>query len=84
MLELEAPDLFKDPGEDSVNIDTVFQNIKDIYDKRLLKIIYNTILMLEDDDTTDDLRPYYISGLLKILNPTNESIRKWIREKLTC
>ena len=84
VLELEAPDLFKDPGEDSINIDTVFQNIKEIYDKRLLKIIYNTILMLEDDDTTDDLRPYYISGLLKILNPTNESIRKWIREKLTC
>ena len=71
VLELEAPDLFKDPGEDSINIDTVFQNIKEIYDKRLLKIIYNTILMLEDDETTDDLKPYYISGLLKILNPTN-------------
>ncbi len=84
VLELESPDLFKDPDADSVNIDTVFKNIKDTYDKRLLKVIYNTILMVEDPETTDDLKPYYIDGLLKILNPTNDNIRKWIREKLTC
>ena len=84
VLELESPDLFKDPHEDSVNIDTVFQNIKDTYDKRLLKIIYNTIMVLEDSETTEDLKPYYVEGLLKILSPTNENIRKWIREKLTC
>ena len=84
VLELESPDLFKDPDADSINIDTVFQNIKDIYDKRLLKIIYNTIMVLEDSETTEDLKPYYVEGLLKILSPTNENIRKWIREKLTC
>ena len=84
VLELESPDLFKDPDEDSINIDTVFQNIKDTYDKRLLKIIYNTIMVLEDSETTEDLKPYYVDGLLKILSPTNENIRKWIREKLTC
>jgi hypothetical protein len=84
VLELESPDLFKDPDADSVNIDTVFQNIKETYDKRLLKVIYNTILMVEDSETTDDLKPYYINGLLKILSPTNDNIRKWIREKLTC
>jgi len=84
VLELESPDLFKDPDADSVNIDTVFKNIKETYDKRLLKVIYNTILMVEDPETTDDLKPYYISGLLKILSPTNDNLRKWIREKLTC
>jgi hypothetical protein len=84
VLSLESPDLFKDASDDAINIDTVFQNIKDTYDKRLLKVIYNTILMIEDPDTTDDLKPYYINGLLKILNPTNDNIRKWIREKLTC
>ena len=84
VLELESPDLFKDPDADSVNIDTVFKNIKETYDKRLLKVIYNTILMVEDPETTDDLKPYYINGLLKILSPTNDNIRKWIREKLTC
>ena len=40
--------------------------------------------MIEYKETTDDLKPYYIDGLLKILNPTNDNIRKWIREKLTC
>ena len=84
VLSLESPDLFKDASDDAINIDTVFQNIKDTYDKRLLKVIYNTILMVEDPETTDDLKPYYISGLLKILSPTNDNIRKWIREKLTC
>ena len=81
---LESPDLFKDASDDAINIDTVFQNIKETYDKRLLKVVYNTILMIEDKETTDDLKPYYINGLLKILNPTNDNIRKWIREKLTC
>lgn len=84
VLSLESPDLFKDTSEDAINIDTVFQNIKETYDKRLLKVIYNTILMVEDPETTDDLKPYYINGLLKILSPTNDNIRKWIREKLTC
>ena len=84
VLSLESPDLFKDASDDAINIDTVFKNIKETYDKRLLKVIYNTILMVEDTETTDDLKPYYINGLLKILNPTNDNIRKWIREKLTC
>ncbi len=84
VLSLESPDLFKDASDDAINIDTVFKNIKETYDKRLLKVIYNTILMVEDPDTTDDLKPYYINGLLKILSPTNDNIRKWIREKLTC
>ena len=84
VLSLESPDLFKDASNDAINIDTVFKNIKETYDKRLLKVIYNTILMVEDPETTDDLKPYYISGLLKILSPTNDNIRKWIREKLTC
>ncbi len=84
VLSLESPDLFKDASDDAINIDTVFKNIKDTYDKRLLKVVYNTILMIEDKETNDDLKPYYINGLLKILNPTNDNIRKWIREKLTC
>ena len=84
VLSLESPDLFKDATEGFINIDTWFQNIKETYDKRLLKVVYNTILMIEDKETTDDLKPYYIDGLLKILNPTNDNIRKWIRDKLTC
>ena len=84
VLDLESPDLFKDPSKDAVNIDTVFQNIKDIYDKRLLKIIFNTLMILDDETTNDEEKSYYLEGLLKMLSPTNEMIRKWIRDKLTC
>jgi len=83
-LELESPDLFKDPSEDAINIDLVFKNIKMIYDKKLLKIVYNTLLMLDEEDITDDDKKMYSDGLLIILSPTNEQIKKWIREKLTC
>lgn len=82
VLDLESPDLFKDPSQESVNIDTVFSNIKDIYDKRLLKIVYNTLMIMES--VNDEQKKSYLIGLLNILNPTNEVIRSWIRDKLTC
>ena len=84
VLELESPDLFKDPSEDAINIDSVFQNIKTIYDKKVLKIIYNTLLLLEDEGESDDNKKYYLNGLLSMLAPINNEIRKWIRDKLTC
>jgi len=84
VLSLESPDLFKDASEDAINIDTVFQNIKETYDRKLLKIIFNSLLTLDDESTTEDVKKYYINGLLSILKPTNDNIRKWIREKLTC
>ena len=83
-MELESPDLFKDPSEDAINIDSVFQNIKTIYDKKVLKIIYNTLLLLEDEGESDDNKKYYLNGLLSMLAPINNEIRKWIRDKLTC
>ena len=84
VLSLESPDLFKDASEDAINIDTVFQYIKETYDRKLLKIIFNILLTLDDESTTEDIKQYYINGLLSILKPTNNNIRKWIREKLTC
>ena len=84
VLELESPDLFKDPSEEIVNIDSVFQNIKSIYSKKLLKIIYNILLILDEDVVGEIVKTQYLNGLISILSPTNDIIRKWIREKLTC
>jgi len=84
VLDLESPDLFKDPSDDAINIDSVFKNIKSIYDRKLLKITYNTMLILEDEKVTEAEKKIYLEGLLLILSPTNDVIRKWIREKLTC
>ena len=77
-MELESPDLFKDTTTESINIDTVFENIKNIYDKRLLKIIYNSLLIMDDENTTEKQSALYLNGLLEMLQPTNENIRKWI------
>ena len=84
VLELESPDLFKDPSEEIVNIDSVFQNIKSIYSKKLLKNFYNILLILDEDVVGEIVKTQYLNGLISILAPTNDIIRKWIREKLTC
>ena len=82
VLSLDSPDIFKSANGEAVNMDTVFENIKNEYDAKLLKIIYNTLLIL--DETEEQFKPYYIDGLLKIVTPTNNKLRNWIREKLTC
>ena len=82
ILSMETPDVFKDPTADSVNIDTVFQNIKTIYSDNLLELLYHGLVLLEKCE--EIYKPYYIDGLLKLTTPTNDKIRKWIREKLTC
>ena len=82
ILSMEAPDIFKDASEDSVNIDTVFQNIKTVYSDNMLELLYHGLVILESSE--EIYKPYYIDGLLKLTTPTNDKIRKWIREKLTC
>tara|TARA_B100000674_G_C37474407_1_gene748559 strand:- start:55 stop:678 length:624 start_codon:yes stop_codon:yes gene_type:complete len=83
VLGMEAPDLFKENTEETVNIDKVFEKIKSIYDDRLLKVIYNVLMLCS---TTDNLteKKYMVDGLLSILVPTDERIRVWIKKNLTC
>ena len=82
ILSMETPDVFKNASEDSVSIDTVFQNLKTVYSDNMLELLYNGLVILDKCD--EIYKPYYIDGLLKIVTPTNDQIRKWIREKLTC
>ena len=81
VLNLKTPKLF-DVSNDEVTIDHVFKKITEIYDKRLLKVIYNTLLLIEE--TNEENINNCLDGLLLILEPMNRKIRKWIREKLTC
>jgi len=83
VLGMESPDLFKENTEETINIDKVFENIKDIYDQKLLKVIYNIIQLCNEVDNVDE-KKYMVDGLLSILIPTNEKIRIWIRQNLTC
>ena len=83
ILEQDSKELFKDETEQSINIDTVFEKITDIYDRRLLIIIYSTFQIMKEEENVQNLQKY-IDGLNSILKPTENKIRKWILDNLTC
>ena len=84
VLVLEDPKIFTDSsGSGSVDIDSVFEQITSIYDKRLMKIIYNILLLLENESNEQN-KQQYILGIYNTLIPVNHEIRIWIHEKLTC
>lgn len=83
VLGMEAPDLFKENTEETVNIDKVFEKIKTIYDDRLLKVIYNVLMLCSATDNFTE-KKYMVDGLLSMLVPTDERIRGWIKKNLTC
>ena len=60
-------------------IDDVFIRIADIYTQEIYYIIYNTLLLIEQNDNAYQT---LIEGLNKILEPTNIKIKKWIDENI--
>ena len=73
-------DAVGDPSSLEVkNIDDVFIRITDIYTQEIYNIIYNTLHVIIKNDSSFDV---YIDGLNKILEPTNNRIKKWIDEHI--
>jgi len=67
---------------DTINtkkIEDVFIRITDIYTQEIYYIIYNTLILMEQNDTAYQT---LIEGLNKILEPTNIKIKKWIDENI--
>jgi hypothetical protein len=60
-------------------IDDVFIRITDMYTQEIYYIIYNTLILMEQNDTAYQT---LIEGLNKILDPTNIKIKKWIDENI--
>jgi hypothetical protein len=60
-------------------IDDVFIRITDIYTQEIYYIIYNTLILIEQNDNAYQT---LIEGLNKILEPTNIKIKKWIDENI--
>ena len=84
ILKFDTPNLFENTHDISaVNIDSVFKNIKKIYNKKILAIVHNTFCLLEMEKSEDNKRLVYY-GLQQILLPNNKKIKNWIRENLTC
>jgi hypothetical protein len=60
-------------------IDDVFIRITDMYSQEIYYIIYNTLILMYQNDTAYQT---LIDGLNKILEPTNIKIKKWIDENI--
>ncbi len=61
------------------NIDDIFENIKNIYTNRDLRIIYNLFMLIENDTSNYVI---YMDGLNKICEPINVKIKKWINDNI--
>tara|TARA_B100000795_G_scaffold269022_1_gene257257 strand:- start:702 stop:1325 length:624 start_codon:yes stop_codon:yes gene_type:complete len=83
ILEQDSEELFKDDSNSSVSVDDVFEKITTLYDRKLLVVIYSMFQIMEEEKSELKLESY-IMGLNSILQPTNEDIRKWIIDNLTC
>ena len=66
-------------GISTKKIDDVFIRITDMYSQEIYYVIYNTLLLMEQNDTAYQT---FIEGLNKILEPTNIKIKKWIDENI--
>jgi hypothetical protein len=82
ILDLENEELFK-TQDAAVNLDSVFQNITNIYEKRMLAVVYNILKSMENEDKERNMDSYF-EAIHHFLSPTNLKIQQWIREKLTC
>ena len=83
ILEQESDELFKDDSNSSISVDDVFESVTDLYDRKLLVVLYSVfeIMMEETDERNIQL---YVEGLNSLLEPTQNQIRKWIVDNLTC
>lgn len=62
-----------------IDMDTIFIKISDLYGDEVFQIIYNTLIVMERDDTN---YMDYANGLNMILHPINIRIKKWIDENI--
>ena len=66
---------------DVINMDQVFQNVKTVYNKKILIIAFSTLQMIEETTDATHIQTY-ISGLKTILQPTEVKITNWIQTNL--
>ena len=71
-----------DNTAETVNIDQVFQNIKSIYDRRLLTIVFSTFRIIEDSTNNAEIQSH-LNGLKTQMESTEIQIQSWIQTNLT-
>lgn len=81
VLELDNTALFKSEEEHTVTMDSVFGKIIGLYNDKTLRVVYNTLLLLDDETNTEN-KEHYINSLSNFLMPVNNNVRVWIQENL--
>ena len=79
---LENPDMghiTKNIETKKEDIDEIFINIRDIYDKKLLLTIDNLLQLMKQDNEN---YISYMNAINNSFNPTNCNIQKWIHEHI--
>lgn len=82
---LDRPDVFENDMKSSDDhtaqdsIDDIFIKITDIYKPHHINLIYNTILMISEDQENFNT---YMTGLNTILEPIHSQINKWISDNI--
>ena len=66
---------------EKVHIDEVFENIMEIYDKNLILLIHNLLIMLQKESDSTNIYNYII-GLNSIMQKNNNLIKNWIKSNL--
>jgi hypothetical protein len=79
MKELSSVIHKNDNSQDVKNIDDVFIRITDIYTQEMYNIMYNTLILIQNND---QMYNSYMDGLNRMLEPTNNKIKKWIDEHI--
>lgn len=67
--------------QQKINIDEVFERIIVIYDKTILQIVYNTLLLIKNEEAPDN-QFHMINGLNIIFRKYNKRITEWIKVNL--
>ena len=81
VLELDNTSLFKSEDDKAVTMDSVFSNITDLYNEKVLRVVYNTLSLL-DDENNDENKQFYVDSLQMFLTPMNNKLRSWIQTNL--
>jgi hypothetical protein len=68
-------------NDDKIDIDEIFINIIKQYDKNLINVLYNMFILINNEETTDNIYNY-IDGLNLIMDKNNKLIQNWIRVNL--
>lgn len=78
LLQMDEETIFKDSSNNNISIDNAFIGISDMYNKKILRIIYNGLQLIENENELE-----YLEGIIIMMKPIHRKIRTWISKNMT-